>query len=222
VRLTCTNCDATFEGDPSERCPKCLRRTSVVQAPPPAGAPEAAPPAPWPDGPTCPICLASPVTSASFVIDIPSGIAQTAETAGKPSASTAVRCRCCDACRARVLTLAQRRVVLLPLVMLVMLAWPVLLVSDAPMRALHVAKLEAGLTVTLLAAALVMVPLLVLDRASRATRKNLQASWLLRQLVARARGGASSGPSQPEEWRVVADAHAGANVVDAPELLRSG
>ena len=57
VRLNCTNCNASFDGDPSERCPKCLRRTSVLAAAGEAPSPRAALPAPWPDGPACPICL---------------------------------------------------------------------------------------------------------------------------------------------------------------------
>jgi hypothetical protein len=222
VRLRCTNCEATFDGELAERCPKCLRRTSVVEAPAPLPSAASAPPAPWPDGPSCPLCVASAVSAASFVIEIPSGAPQTADTAGKPPPSTTVRCLCCDACRERVVTLSRRRSVLLPLVMLVMLAWPVLLVSDAPMRRLHVDKLSAGLYVTALCALLVTLPLLVLDRASRATRKNLQASWLLRQLLVRVRAQAVGDPERPDEWKVLAEARPGATVVDAPELLRSG
>jgi hypothetical protein len=222
VRLSCTNCDATFDGDLSERCPKCLRRTTVVQAAAPAPSPDAAPPAPWPDGPACPLCLTGAVSAASFLIEIPSGAAQTAETAGKPEAATTARCLCCDACRERVVTVARRRSVLLPVVMIVMLAWPVLLVSELPMRLLHVEKLDAGVIVSLLCAILVAVPLVVLDRGSRAVRKNLEASWLLRQLLARVRAQATGGPERPDEWKVLAEARRHATVVDAPELLRSG
>lgn len=220
MRLTCTNCEATFEGELSERCPKCLRRTSVVQAGAPSGSPGAAPPAPWPDGPACPLCLAGTVSAASFLIDIPSVAAQTADTAGKPVPSTTVRCLCCDACRERVGTLARLRSVLVPLVVLVMLAWPVLLVSELPSRLLRADKLDAGIGMTLLCAVLVAAPLVVLDRASRAVRKNLESSWLLRQLLARVRVAAGGGPSQPDEWKVLAESRSGATVVEAPELLR--
>ncbi len=220
--LSCTNCSATFEGEVSERCPKCLRRTTVVRAGAPSGDAGAAPPAPWPDGPACPLCLAGTVSTASFLIDIPSVAAQTADTAGRPQPSTTVRCLCCDACRERVVTLGRLRSVLVPLVALVMLAWPALLLSALPSRLLHIDKLDAGIVMTVLCAVLVAAPLVVLDRSSRAVRRNLEASWLLRQLLARMRVVAGGGPSQPDEWRVLAEPRAGATVVDAPELLRSG
>lgn len=219
MRLRCTNCDATFDGDPSERCPKCLRRTTVTEAPAEA---EGAPPAPWPDGPACPLCVAAEVGNATFVIEIPSGAPETAETAGKPLATRTVRCRCCDACRARVVTVERRRAVLLPLVTVAMVAWPVLLVSDAPARVLHTDKLDAGVVVTLLVAILVTVPLVVLDRGSRASRKNLQASWLLRQLLARVHSRAEGDPERPDEWKILAEPRKGAAVTDAKELLASG
>jgi hypothetical protein len=220
VRLRCTNCDATFDGDPSERCPKCLRRTSVVEAPPEPAAPGAAPPAPWPDGPACPLCLTATATSATFVVELPNGATETADTAGKVATSTTVRCRCCDACRARVLGLERRRKIVLPIVMLAMLAWPVLSISELPRRDFHVEKLDAILYATLLTVLVVAMPLLVLDRASRALRKNLDASWLLRQLRARVRSQADAGPERPDEWRLLAEARSGAAVVDAPDLLR--
>jgi hypothetical protein len=222
LQLRCTNCDATFDGDPADRCPKCLRRTSVVQASATTSSAAEPPPAPWPDGATCPLCLTAAVTAASFLIDIPTGAAPTAETAGKPAITTTIRCRSCDTCRERIVTVERRRAILLPLVTLVMVGWPILLVSEVPMRVLHVSKLDAGLLVTLLVAILVTVPLVVLDRGSRATRKNLQASWLLRQLLARVHAQAVGDPERPEEWKILAEPRKGAAVVDAPELLRSG
>jgi len=162
------------------------------------------------------------VSTASFLIDIPSVAAQTADTAGKTQRSTTVRCLCCDACRERVVTLGRLRSVLMPLVVLAMLAWPVLLSSALPSRLLHIDKLDAGIVMTVLCAVLVAAPLVVLDRATRAVRKNLEASWLLRQLLVRVRVTAGGGPSQPDEWRVLAGSRSGATVVEAPELLRSG
>lgn len=188
----------------------------------PKGAAGAALPAPWPDGPACPLCLAGTVSTASFLVDIPSGAAQTADTAGKPVPSTTVRCLCCNACRERVVTLGRLRSVLVPLVVLVMLAWPVLLLSALPSRLLHVDRLDAGIVMTVLCAVLVAAPLVVLDRASRAVRRPLEASWLLRQLLARVRVSAGGGPSQPDEWKVLAEPRSGAIVVEAPALLRSG
>ena len=219
--LSCTNCDATFDGEPSDRCPKCLRRTSVVQAGSTSGSTAFATPAPWPDGTACPLCLTGTVSAASFLVELPSGAA-TAETGGIAPHSTTVRCRCCDACRARVVSLSRLRGVLLPLVAIVMLAWPVLAISELPMRLLRVEKLEAVFVVTVLCAALAAVPLVVLDRSSRTVRKNLAASWLLRQLLARVRAQAGGGPERPDEWKVLAEARPSTVVVDAPELLRSG
>ncbi len=219
MHLSCANCHATFDGEPSDRCPKCLRRTTVAKTEAPVELPGAAP-APWPDGPACPICLTGTASSATFVIEIPSGAAQTAETAGKPLASTSVRCRSCDACRARVEGLARRRAILLPLAMLVVLAWAVLGMSDATSRFLRLDKLESVLVVTVLCGVLVAAPLLIVDRASRAIRKNLEASWLMTQLLARVRAKAGGDPDRPDEWRVLADAPKGAAVVDAPAFLR--
>jgi hypothetical protein len=188
-----------------------------------AQSPAVAVPAPWPDGTACPLCLTSSVSAATFLVDIPSGAAQTADTAGKPPISTTVRCRCCDECAARVVGLSRRRLLLLPLVALVMLAWPVLCVSEVPMRLLRIEKLEAAFVVTVLSAVLVAGPLVVLDVSSRAVRKNLQSSWLLRQLLARVRAQATGGPERPDEWKILAEpARSGTSVVDAPELLRSG
>jgi hypothetical protein len=221
VHLRCTNCEATFDGELTDRCPKCLRRTTVAST-------EVTPttlavPAPWPDGTACPLCLTSSVSAATFLVEIPSGAAPNADAAGKPPVSTTVRCRCCDACAARVVGLSRRRLVLLPLVALVMLAWPVLCVSELPMRLLHLEKLEAAFVVTVLSAVLVAMPLVVLDISSRAVRRNFQSSWLLRQLLARVRAQATGGPERPDEWKVLAEpARAGGAVVDAPELLRSG
>ena len=226
MHLRCTNCEASFDGELSERCPRCLRRTTVVSADAPSAS---AVPAPWPDGTACPLCLIGSVSAATFLVEIPSGAALTADTAARPPVSTIARCRCCDECAARVVGLSRRRLALLPLVALVMLAWPVLCVSELPMRLLRTDKLEAALVVTVLSAVLVAMPLAVLDMSSRAVRKNFQASWLLRQLLARVRAQATGGPERPDdperpdEWRVLADtARAGAAVVDAPELLRSG
>ena len=219
--LTCTNCNASFDGDPSERCPKCLRRTGVREAPAQASSPRGALPAPWPDGPACPICLTGTAGEASFVIAIPSGPAQTAETAGKPLSTTSVRCRSCSACRLRVESLTRRRLVLLPLVALIVVAWGVLSLSDAPSRFLRIDKLDALLAVSILSAAVAALPLLILDRASRAIRKNIEASWLLTQLLARARLKAGGDPDRPDEWKVLAEAPHGAAVVDAPDLLRT-
>ena len=221
MRLTCTNCNASFDGDPSERCPKCLRRTGVREGAAEASPPRAALPAPWPDGPACPICLTGTAGEASFVIAIPSGPAQTAETAGKPLSTTFIRCRSCSACRLRVESLTRRRAVLLPLVALIVVAWGVLSMSDAPSRFMHLHKLDAIGVVSVLSAAVAAVPLFILDRASRAIRKNIEASWLLTQLLARARLKAGGDADSPEGWRVLAEPARGAVVVDAPDLLRT-
>lgn len=154
------------------------------------------------------------------MIAIPSGPAQTAETAGKPLSTTSVRCRSCDACRARIDGLAKRRMILLPLVALIVLAWGFFSASDAPSRFMHLDKLEAIGVVSILAAAVAAVPLFILDRASRAIRKNIEASWLLTQLLARARLKAGGDADRPDQWKVLAEAPRGAVVVDAPDLLR--
>jgi hypothetical protein len=90
------------------------------------------------------------------------------------------------------------------------------------MSVLHLDRVTAALGITALCAVLVVVPLVLLDRESRAVRKNIEASWLLRQLLARARVQAGGTAERPDEWKLRAEARRGAAVVDAPELLRSG
>lgn len=213
--MRCTNCDASFDGERDARCPKCLRRTSVVQAMDNTAPPRHdAAPAPWPDGTRCPLCLAHDVSSSSFHFEIEKSAAEKWVT---------VRCRCCDECRQRVQSLGFLRMALLPLVVIGTVAWPLLMVSSLPMRLLAMSRLESIMLSTLLCAVLVGVPLVIVDRANRSLRSNLEASWLFRRVRARVRPApvptTESAPN--DHWKVLADAPPSAVVIEATDLLRA-
>jgi len=173
-------------------------------------------PAPWPDGTRCPLCLAHDVSAAAFHFEI-----EKAAGAGMVT----VRCRCCDACRRRVIDLGRLRAAVLPLVVLGTVAWPLSVVSSLPMRMLGLERLESAVLTTLLCALLVGVPLLFVDRANRALRRNLETSWLFRRLRARLQPAASAAKEPDhapnDHWKVLADPPSSAVVVEATDLLRS-
>jgi hypothetical protein len=172
-------------------------------------------PAPWPDGTRCPLCLCEDVSAATFHFEI-----EKAERAGVVT----VRCRCCDACRRRVVNLGRLRAAVLPLVVLGTVAWPLSVVSSLPMRMLGLDRLGSAMLTTLLCAVLVGVPLVFVDRANRVLRKNLETSWLFRRLRARVQPAASaphqSDHAPNDHWKVLADPSSTAVVVEATELLR--
>jgi len=220
VRLRCTNCDAAFEGDASARCPKCLRVTSVIEAIDGAHDPRDGAPAPWPAGTACPLCVTGSVSDATFHFELP--IPQGASPPGGIARWMTVRCRCCEDCRGRVVGLRRLRSGALPLVALGMLLWPLALVSDLPLRAFGLGKLEGVMLSTLVCAVLVGVPLVLVDRASRSMRRNLEKSWLFRRVQERVGAIGVAGAVAPQEhWRLLADAPASAVVIEAVELLRS-
>ena len=216
MRLRCTNCAAIFDGEPSARCPKCLRRTSVFETVEDVGPPEGSAAAAWPAGTSCPLCMSCPVSEATFHLEV----AKVGSGAGGSHQEWRdVRCRCCDACRARVDATSRLRWTALPLSAIGTVGWVLALVSDAPLRVLGVEKLGVVVLATLLCAFVVGVPLVMLDRANSNVRRTLETSWLLRQVQTRL--GHVDGALPPEQWRVVAEAPEGADVIEAAELLRS-
>lgn len=175
-------------------------------------------PAPWPDGTRCPLCLAHDVTAATFHFEIESTAKE-----GKTIAARwlTVRARCCDDCTRRVHRLGQLRVAALPIVALGTIAWPLSILSTLPMRLLGLGRLEAVMATTLLCAVIVGVPLLLLDHANRALRKNLEASWLFRRVRTRVQQTDAHELVPNDHWRVLATAPPRAMVAEATDLLRS-
>ena len=172
-------------------------------------------PAPWPDGTRCPLCLAHDVSSSTFAFEIEKAAAERWVT---------VRCRCCDECRQRVQSLGRLRTVVFPLVVLGTLAWPLSVVSTLPMRLLSLTKLESIMLSTLVCAVVVGFPLILVDRANRSLRKNLETSWLFRRVRARVKPAAAptpQGQGPSDHWRVLADPPASAVVIEATDLLRA-
>jgi hypothetical protein len=173
-------------------------------------------PAPWPDGTRCPLCLAEEVSAATFHFEIEKGAGAGVVT---------VRCRCCDACRRRVMNLGRLRAAVLPLVVLGTVAWPMSVVSSLPMGVLGVSRLESVMLTTLLCAVLVGIPLVFVDRANRSLRKNLETSWLFRRLRARLQPAASAPQEHDhapnDHWKVLADPPSSAVVIEATDLLRA-
>jgi hypothetical protein len=190
-------------------------------APPRDGSPAA-----WPDGTRCPLCLADDVSAAVFHFEIeraPATAPSSAHGAGGARWVT-VRCKCCDACRARVVRLARLRWSVLPFVVAGTVAWPLAMVTDVPQRILGLGKLEAVMITTLLCALIAGVPLVFVDVANRALRKHLEASWLFRRIRARVQPASDDDGESArtnDHWKVLADASAGAAVVEATDLLRS-
>lgn len=236
MRLRCTNCEAAFDHEPRERearCPKCLRRTTVREEGDVAPQSRDGAPAPWPAGTACPLCLAHPVTDATFHFELgdphpraphehvherdasasaldPTGIARPA----------LVRGRCCAVCRRRVVTLARLRWGALPFVALGMLAWPLSFASDLPFRLWGIGRLEMAMLSTLLCAFVIGIPLLLVDHANRSMRKNLETSWLFRRVRERLLPGRPHDAASREHWRLHADAPRAVTVVEATDLLR--
>ena len=104
-----------------------------------------------------------------------------------------------------------------------MLLWPLALVSDLPLRLFGLGRLEGLMLSTLVCAVLVGVPLVLVDRASRTMRRNLEKSWLFRRVHERIgpplEGVAAEPGTAQEHWRLLADAPASAVVIEASELL---
>jgi hypothetical protein len=218
VRLRCTNCEASFEGERDGRCPQCLRRTSVVQTMDSTAPPRDGTPAPWPDGTRCPLCIARDVTASNFHFEIEK---TSREGEGTAPRWLTVRARCCDECQRRVHRLGRMRLAALPIVTLGTLAWPLSIVSPWAMRLLGLDRLGAIMMSTLLCAVVVGVPLIFVDQANRALRKNLEASWLFRQIRSRVQKAVPEGHVPSEHWRLLSAPSASTVVVDATELLRS-
>jgi hypothetical protein len=221
VRLRCTNCEASFDGERDERCPKCLRRTSVVQTMDSTAPPRDGTPAPWPDGTRCPLCITRDVTASTFHFEIE----KTGRDGGEGKATAprwlTVRARCCDECQSRVHRLGRTRLAVLPVVTLGTLAWPLSILSPLPMRLLGLDRLGAIMMATLLCAVVVGVPLLFVDHANRSLRKNLETSWLFRRIRSRVQKAVPVGHVPNDHWRLLSAASTRAVVVDATELLRT-
>jgi hypothetical protein len=164
----------------------------------------------------CSLCLESPVTMASFIVEI----AKSTDGAEpeKASSKTWVRCRSCDACHERVATLPRVRLVALPFVALGTVAWLLSMLSDAPMRVFHVEKLGSIMITTLICALVLSIPLVLVDRASTRAGKTFATSWLLGRL--RAQLGPPTATPGEGWWKVHAEVPPGTAVQDAKDVLR--
>jgi len=211
VQLRCTNCDASFEGERDARCPKCLRRTSVVvlgETPLVAGisAAEDAPTreggvraASWPAGTSCPLCLERDVS------DRPEAIFffQLARQISKGARWLHVRCRCCDECRSSVEAQSRQRKIAAPFIALGIVAAGLSLFSDGPFVKMGIpfpTSIAVGLAIAIVLAG---IPLFVIDHGNRTLRKRLEASWLFRKV----KGSfvAADGFMAEDQWRVLPD-----------------
>ena len=113
------------------------------------------------------------------------------------------------------------RLAVLPVVTLGTVAWPLSILSPWPMRAFGLDRLGAIMMATLLCAAVVGIPLIFVDHANRALRKNLESSWLFRRIRTRVQKALPEGHLPNDHWRLLSAPAASAVVVDATDLLRS-
>lgn len=228
--LRCKNCGHAFEGEPSDRCPKCLRLTSVVRAGgsdarreeaggEEAGARAAGGAASWPAGTACPLCLAEAVAAdPGVVVHFVFVGASSRVRLEAGHRGVAVRARACVSCRQRVVARDRTRWAALPFALLGLFAWPAALVSSEPLAsAWHVDAVSAIALATLACVLVTGVPLFLVDHANRATRRALEVSWLFRRVRASIEEDAPSGP--PERWRLTARVPADAKPISAEELV---
>ncbi len=108
--LRCSACDIAVADEEGARCPKCLRKTTIVDSRlgPAANAlaamretnvaPANAGPAVWPETDTCPICAQAPIGSAVVYLYV----SKVASGFGSASASMFFRVSVCDGCRAKL------------------------------------------------------------------------------------------------------------------------
>jgi len=214
VLLACENCGHAFESEAERdgRCPKCLRKTSVAAAGGTGHRADA--PAPWPTGTGCPLCAVREVSDA--VVHV--GIGGAADTGPEPVAAprrTLTRLRTCTPCRARVVTLSRLRALALPLTIGGLVAWPICLKLDGQLARASFTGYGAMVIATVFTLVVAGVPLVLVDRAYRSLRRDLEASWLFGRMLERA--GAAS---RRADVTIVADAPTGADVVDAATLVR--
>jgi hypothetical protein len=194
-------------------------------------------PAPWPAGTACPLCVAHPVSDATFHFELgelgdhahPAQGRDAGAGGPKTTGLTAlVRCRCCPACRRRVVAVARLRWAALPFVAIGMLAWPLSFASSLPSRLWGIDRLETAMLSTLVCAFVIGVPLVLVDHANRSMRRNLESSWLFRRVKERAplhadvhaHARAHDGAASRDHWKLLADAPRTAVVIDASEILR--
>ncbi len=201
--LRCNHCGATFEGELDARCPKCLRKTSVVAVDgveaTGAAASGGARAAAWPAGTSCPLCLERDVSEASeaiFWLEI-------ARRLQNGMRSSTVRCRCCSPCRERIVGLAKQRRVAAPFVAIGMMTCVLALFPDGPfvrMGIPHPTSIAVGLFVGFVAAG---IPLYLVDRANRTLRSAFEATWLFRRV--RESFTDKDGFLAEEQWKILAD-----------------
>lgn len=227
MQLRCTNCETTFEGAPQARCPKCLRVTSVVAegddvsrsglgsgSGSAAFEPRAAS---WPAGTSCPLCLERDVS------DRPEAIFyfQLAREIAKGARWLHVRCRCCDECRLRAESMSRQRKIAAPFVAVGVVAFALSLFADGPFVQLGVefpTSIFVGLGIAFVVAG---IPLFVVDRANRALRRHLEASWLFRKV--KGSFTAPDGYISEEQWKVLPEIseQAKAEALKAEDLAKA-
>lgn len=205
--LRCTNCNAEVEDEPGARCPSCLRRSTVV-----GGARPSADPLPrtqradaWPTGTTCPLCRVRTVSLATFIFTIAKS--KIAMTPGQNEHRWVhVRCRCCDACRARVVRLESLRKIAVGCLVALLLA------------VFALTQLVTGAVVVVAGAALAFASaVVVVAVGNRALRTNLEGTPLFEN--ARVRLVGPGGLVTQERWSVRAEVPPRSTIVDAAELV---
>ena len=100
--LRCARCDVAVSAE-ERRCPKCLRRSSLVGPGAPARRSGAL--SVWPETTTCPLCANERVGARDVFLRVQ----KLATDVGSRSVTLLVRLRACDACHARARRLDQLR-----------------------------------------------------------------------------------------------------------------
>lgn len=200
--LSCTNCGAASEDATLERCPKCLRRSSLVAREEGRGGSRVA----WPTGPACPLCLERDAGRATFYVGI-----RKSRIGMLPGdvehAFLRVRYRSCDACHAAIVRLGRlRRIAVVSLVTcLVGCALAVTYLAGVAM----VAVLVVCLTSVAVAFGAVYVE-------NGRLRRPIEDTTVFRH--ARERATDPGGLVTQEGWQLWAEIPGDRGVVDASEL----
>lgn len=95
--LVCSACDVPVEEGETPRCPKCLRKSTVVAREARLATKDATGTT-WPGGATCALCMERPIGDESVYLRV----AKTASTVRSTTATVFVRIPVCGECRDRV------------------------------------------------------------------------------------------------------------------------
>lgn len=211
----CTNCGNEFDDAPDLRCPRCLRKTSVISTDVAAAVRpsrrllETA----WPSSTSCPLCLTRTIDASVFFLRI-----SRITTAGysRETRSITVKCRCCSWCRSGVERLETLRWAALPLVLIGMMTMVFSMASDSPLRSLGLSQGAAILVGEAIGLALVALPLGLVV----ATQRRLRTRFEMTELFQRARDAVPDprGFFEQEHWTLATSVRKGARVIEGEHL----